>query len=57
MDLDVVAGVGDHDQVGAGLVEQAAGELGAARAAREDYDGRCHSVSGSPVSRMPAWVL
>ena len=44
VDLDVVARVGDHDEVVADLVEHAAGELGAARAAREDYDGGCHSV-------------
>ena len=57
VDLDVVARVGDHDEVLAGLVEHPAGELRAARPAGEDYDGGCHSASGRPVMRMPAWVL
>ena len=38
VDLDVVAGVGDHDELGAGDVEQPARELGAAGAAGEDDD-------------------
>ncbi len=39
VDLDVVAGVGDHHQlVGADHVEHAAGELGAAGAAGEHHD-------------------
>ena len=53
VDLDVVRGVGDDDEL-AGLVEEAARELGSARPAREqDYHGR----SVSPVRRMPACVL
>ena len=38
VDLDVVAGVGDHGEVRAGHVEQAARELGAAGAAGEQDD-------------------
>ena len=57
VDLDVVAGVRDHDEVLSGHVEHPAGQLGPAGAAGEDYDGGCHSVSGSPVRRTPAWVL
>ena len=37
-DLDVVAGVGDHAQVGADLLLHAGGELGAAGAAGEECD-------------------
>ena len=54
VDLDVVAGVGDHHQLVADLLLQAPGELGAAGpAGQEDYHGR----SVSPVRRMPACVL
>src|SRR6185503_5093139 len=54
VDLDVVAGVGDHGQLVAEHVEHPAGELGApGPAGEQDY----HSSSGSPESRMPAWVL
>ena len=54
VDLDVVAGVGDHGELVADDVEQPAGELGAAGTAGEqDY----HSSSGRPVRRIPACVL
>src|SRR6185295_1556983 len=54
VDLDVVAGVGDHRELVADDVEQPAGELRAAGTAREqDY----HSSSGRPLSLMPACVL
>ena len=53
VDLDVVGGVGDDDEL-VRLVEQAARELGSAGPAREqDYHGR----SVRPVRRMPACVL
>ena len=39
VDLDVVAGVGDHDELLTGHVEHPAGELGAAGAAGQDHDG------------------
>jgi hypothetical protein len=51
VDLDVVAGVGDDDQV-VGLVQQAAGELGAARAAGEEDDGQAGTPSGQPSTKM-----
>ena len=38
VDLDVVGGVGHHDELVADHVEHPAGELGAARAAGEDDD-------------------
>ena len=41
VDLDVVAGVGDHDEFGPELVEQAAGQLRASGAPGEQDDG-CH---------------
>ena len=43
VDLDVVAGVRDHDEVVADLVEHPARELRPAGAAGEDHDGSCHS--------------
>jgi hypothetical protein len=52
VDLDVVARVGHHDEILAGLVEHPAGQLRAARAAGEDDDAH-----GRPVMRIPAWVL
>jgi hypothetical protein len=51
VDLGVVAGVGDHDQVVA-LVEQPAGELGAARAPGEQDDGQAGTPSGQPSTKM-----
>ena len=42
VDLEVVAGVGDHGEVGAELVQQAAGQLRASGAPCEQDDG-CHS--------------
>ena len=42
VDLDVVAGVGDDDEFGAELVQQAAGQLRASGAPGEQDDG-CHS--------------
>jgi hypothetical protein len=59
VDLDVIAGVGDDDQiVGAHHVEHAACELCAAGAAGEHDDGavRAHA-SGRPVILIPARVL
>ena len=41
IDLDVVAGVGDDDQVGPELVQQAAGQLRASGAPGKEDDG-CH---------------
>ncbi len=38
VDLDVVGGVGHHDELVADHVEHPAGELGAARATGEDDD-------------------
>ena len=56
VDLHVVAGVGDHRQVGrADHVEQPAGELGPAGPAGEER--YYQSASGSPVSLIPACVL
>ena len=53
VDLDVVGGVGDDDEL-VGLVEQAARELGSAGPAREqDYHGRSVRL----VMRTPACVL
>ena len=45
VDLDVVAGVGDHDELVADLVEQAAGELGATRTARQQNHGGAHGAA------------
>ena len=54
VDLDVVAGVGDHDQpVGAYGIEHPARELGAAGAPRQHHDRTAHS----PVILMPARTL
>ena len=47
VDLDVVARVGDHDEVLADLVEHPARELGAAGAARQDYHS-CRASRGPP---------
>ena len=49
VDLDVVAGVGDDRQLARHL-QQAAGELGAARAAREE--GYARAGSGHPSTKM-----
>ena len=58
VDLDVVGGVGDDDELVADHVEHAAGELGPARpAGQDDYFAAGHSSSGRPVIRIPAWVL
>ncbi len=54
VDLDVVAGVDDDDEVVADEVEHAARELGAAGPAGEDDDRPGHQT---PVMRMPACVL
>jgi hypothetical protein len=42
VDLDVVAGIGDHDEPLADLVEQTAGQLGATRTARQQNYGGAH---------------
>jgi NADPH-dependent F420 reductase len=56
--LDVVAGVGDHGQLGADLLLQAGAELGAAGAAGEDDDPHAQgSPSGRYESLRPAWAL
>ncbi len=56
--LDVVAGVGDHGQVGADDLLQAGGELRAPGPAGEDDDLHAQgSPSGSPVSLRPACAL
>ena len=61
VDLDVIAGVGDHRQaLGVDHVGHAPRELGAAGAAGEDDDFGGHQsqgISGRPARRIPAWTL
>ena len=47
VDLDVVAGVGDHRELGAGHVQQAARELGAAGPAGEQDDRAAHPAQAT----------
>ncbi len=56
VDLDVVARVGDHRQVGADELLQARGELRPAGPAGENRYAQW-SASGSPTIRIPACVL
>ena len=42
--LDVIAGVGDHDEIVADLFEQSARQLGASRTARQQNHGGAHGA-------------
>ena len=57
VELDVVAGVGDHDEVARRHVEHPARELRAAGAAGQDDDRRPGRPSDSPVILIPACTL